>query len=156
MDEDAPPRVGDTLMFGRTPLHLAARSGDIESAERLLEKADDRELIGTPDDHGFTPLYHTAMFGNVAVMSLLLRRGADIQKADLGGLSPLHIACEKGRAEAAVVLLENGADLHASDSIGREPKAWAEAKGHVNVLAAIRDWQGARERRLLDAADGAT
>jgi ankyrin repeat protein len=127
---------GNMSRFGRTPLHLAARSGEVTDTMVLEHQA----TVNHKDDHGFTPLYHAAMFGDVRAIELLLQGGADIAACDLGGLTILHIACEKGRADAAVCLLGHGADLNALDSIGRTPQDWATDKGHDDVLQKVKAW----------------
>ena len=138
------------LRFGRTPLIMACRTGDASAVDALL--LAESSTVNTADAHGFTPLYHAAMFGHVPIIERLLdgqgegqggdvegagesAGRADIGAADLGGLTPLHIACEKGRAGAAAALLAHGADAAAVDSIGRTPRDWAEAKGHAACVA---------------------
>ena len=141
------------LRFGRTPLIMACRAGDASAVDALLLSSTESSTVNTADAHGFTPLYHAAMFGHVRIIERLLLDGqcerevddvkgaggsagrADIGAADLGGLTPLHIACEKGRAGAAAALLAHGADAATVDSIGRTPRDWAEAKGHAACVA---------------------
>ena len=127
------------MPFGRSPLHIAARSGDLEAASTHIKA--DSSLINNADDHGFTPLYHASLFGHTELMALLIRSGSDITKPDLGGLTPLHIACEKGKPAAAILLLNSGADLRSRDSIGRTPLDWAREKSHQEVLSAVEAWQ---------------
>ena len=83
--------------FGRTELHLACRSNDTAAVQRLCNISG--VSLNVKDDHGFTPLYHTAIFGNIESMRILLSAG-DI--ADLGGLTPLHIAAEKCQPQAVM------------------------------------------------------
>ena len=121
--------------FGRTPLHVAARTQGVTAA--LVSTAVEQGGINTRDDHGFSPLYTAAMFNDTAAVELLLSNRADTGSADLGGLTPLHIACEKGRTEAAVLLLRGNANPEAKDSINRTPLEWAIAKGHEATCAAL-------------------
>lgn len=127
--------------FGRTLLHVSAREGRVDDVEALLSSKDGQDVLNTTDDHGFTPLYHAAMFGHIGVIQLLLGAQADIMTSDLGGLTPLHIACEKGRAETVQCLLDHGADPSAIDSIGRVPKDWALDKGNDQVVAVLERWR---------------
>jgi len=121
--------------FGRTELHVAARACAVTA--ELVAHAVGEGGINSQDNHGFTPLYTSAMFNDTAAIKMLLANGADLAVSDLGGLTPLHIACEKGRPEAAVCLLEAGANHEAKDSINRTPLDWAVAKGHHAVQAAV-------------------
>ena len=127
------------MPFNRSPLHLAARSGDLEAASAHIKA--DPSTINNTDDHGFTPLYHASLFGHTELMALLIMSGSDIAKPNLGGLTPLHIACEKDRPAAVVLLLKSGADLRSRDSIGRTPLDWAREKSHQEVLRAVEAWQ---------------
>ena len=121
--------------FGRTQVHCAARTGGL--TPQLL--ASDHGSIDARDDHGFTPLYHASMFGDIGGIETLLGAGAALQLADLGGLTPLHIACEKGHADAVRCLLQHGANAQATDKIGRTPADWAREKGHADVLVAMEN-----------------
>ena len=125
--------------FGRTELHLACRNNDASAVRRLIDERV--EEIDTKDAHGFSGLYHAAMFGHVECMAMLLNAGACISSTDLGGLSVLHIACEKGQLAAVRLLLERGAELSTRDSIGRTPRDWAEVKGHSAILHALDEWE---------------
>jgi len=121
--------------FGRTELHLACRSNDTAAVQRLCNISG--VSLNVKDDHGFTPLYHTAIFGNIESMRILLSAGADTHIADLGGLTPLHIAAEKCQPQAVKLLLEHGANPTAKDSIGRTARDWAESKHIAIVLQAF-------------------
>jgi len=135
-----------TGKFRRTQLHIAARKQAVTA--ELVASAVKEGTINTKDNHGFTPLYHAAMFNDTAAIELLLASGADIEMADLGGLTPLHIACEKGRPAAAVCLLKAGANHDAKDSINRTPLDWAVAKGHTEVQTAVEMHLEASRGRL--------
>ena len=136
--------------YGRTPLHQAARAGNLPEVERLLQsipgkggpRNKGKAELDAVDAHGFTALYHAAMFGFVPIVVLLAGAGANIHEADLGGLTPLHIACEKNHPTAVLSLLQLGADLDRVDSIGRTATAWALDKNHNEVLKTIQTWQG--------------
>jgi hypothetical protein len=133
------------LRFGRTPLHMAARTGGELALRQLYDDGAAALDLNRTDDHGFTALYHAALFGHSRTLALLLSWGADVAKPDLGGLTALHIACEKGHAEAATCLLQHGAALDALDSIGRTPLDWARAKEHDSVVAAVEEAQRVAE-----------
>jgi hypothetical protein len=49
--------------------------------------------------------------GHVEVVSVLLERGADIDKAADDGATPLIMASQEGHGEVVSVLLEQGADI---------------------------------------------
>jgi ankyrin repeat protein len=128
--------------FDRSPLHISAKSGNVEICRALLEAVDPaaREgFLSMKTAHGFSALYCSVLSGKVDAVNLLLTYAVDLEAADLGGLRPLHIAAEKGYADIVQTLLLAGSDATAVDSIGRTALDWALAKRHqkcVSILAA--------------------
>jgi truncated hemoglobin YjbI len=72
-----------------TALHMAARRGNVEVAEALLDCGAD---IESRDSLGDTPLRRSVNCGKTAVAALLLARGADIHSTGSKGLTPLLAA----------------------------------------------------------------
>ncbi len=115
---------------GATALMMAARSGERQVLEVLLERGAD------PDrrhDTGLTAL-HFALFKPSArvhgpVVARLLAAGADPDAVDGDGLRPLHRACGHGVAEIAGALIDAGADPFLPDRTGRTPADLAPAGG---------------------------
>lgn len=68
-----------------TPLHVAARAGNVPAVELLLQyKAD----VGATDTKGATPLHYAAEGGSVEAADLLLKAGADVNARTTDGESP--------------------------------------------------------------------
>jgi len=72
-----------------TALHVAARRGNVEIAEALLDCGADREAR---DSLGETPLRRAVNCSKAAVASLLLARGADPHSRGSKGLTPVLAA----------------------------------------------------------------
>jgi truncated hemoglobin YjbI len=72
-----------------TPLHMAARRGNVGIAEALL---DCGARIDARDSLGETPLRRAVNCDKVAVAAALLRRGADARSVGSKGLTPLEAA----------------------------------------------------------------
>jgi len=72
-----------------TALHMAARRGNVEIAEALLDCGADREAR---DSLGETPLRRAVNCSKIAVASLLLARGADPYSRGSKGLTPVLAA----------------------------------------------------------------
>jgi hypothetical protein len=83
-----------------TALHMAARRGNAEIAEALL---DCGAGIDARDSLGHTPLRRSVNCGKAQVARLLLKRGADVRSRDNKGLTPLLAA----RTGAMKQLLES-------------------------------------------------
>jgi hypothetical protein len=104
------------LLSGCSPaLHRAARTGDYQAVQRLLEQGADPEEKCSPNAWAFwTPLEAAARNGHTEVVGLLLDRGADINAHSPGG-SALHWAATGGHADTVHLLLERGADFKLRD-----------------------------------------
>ncbi|KAF5293936.1 hypothetical protein FQA39_LY13641 [Lamprigera yunnana] len=106
---------------GRTPLHLAACSGNYECIKLLLDAG---ALVSIWDSaHKATPIHCTASRGFLACTKLLIRRGAEVN-AGITNKSPLHYAVQSLAAECVKELLEAGA-------IPNTPQVYTEAPLHV-------------------------
>lgn len=89
----ANPSVADKH-DGTTPLHLAARVGNAEAINALVEAGADvsvREKCS-----GYTPLHYAAVY--VQATTALLKAGADAEALDIGRETPVQRA---RRAQAA-------------------------------------------------------
>lgn len=95
---------------GLTPLHYAARDGQLESA-RLLLDAGARIDSRNPDD--ITPLIMAIGSGHADVAHFLIEQGADIHASDWYGRTPLWSAVEARNQD-----IHNGTLEHMVD---REP-----------------------------------
>jgi ankyrin repeat protein len=75
-----------------------------------------------------TPLIRAAEGGHVAIVRLLLARGADPNTTDAEGRTPLAAAAEAGYPEVVKALLDAAADPQRRDGEGRSPAE--RARGH--------------------------
>jgi uncharacterized protein len=94
---------------GSTPLLFAARVGDAESAQVLLEAGAD---VNDALPNGTSALVEAAHSGQQAVGSLLLDRGAD-PNAAAAGYTALHAAVLRGGLDLVKALLAHGANPNA-------------------------------------------
>jgi antitoxin (DNA-binding transcriptional repressor) of toxin-antitoxin stability system len=89
-------------------LREAARAGDAARIEALLAAG---APVDAPARYGQTPLYFAAEKGHLAVVRLLLDRGANVNAGDrFFGASVLDMALAGRHREVALLLLERGAD----------------------------------------------
>jgi len=86
-----------------TALHMAARRGNLDVAEALLDCGAD---IDARDSLGDTPLRRSVNCDKTQVASLLLARGADVHSTGNKGLTPLLAARTSGMKR----LLGTGSD----------------------------------------------
>jgi ankyrin repeat protein len=99
--EDRPREAHNWLRI--SPLHDAARKGDVREAEKLLEAGAD---LTARDDHlRSTPLAWAAKFGQLEMVKFLLRHGAPTSLPDdPPWATPLAWATRRGHDEIARLL----------------------------------------------------
>jgi ankyrin repeat protein len=88
---------------GQTPLHMAARRGNLAVAEALLNGGASLEAR---DTKGEAPLRRAVNCGHPDFVALLLAHGADVNTRDRHGRTPLQAA---RRPEMVALLREHGA-----------------------------------------------
>lgn len=81
---------------GLTPLVFAAREGDLESAQLLVDAG---APINETTEYGWTPLLTAINNRNYLLASYLLDKGADPNIANKGGWTPLYIATDNRNIE---------------------------------------------------------
>lgn len=81
-----------------------------------------------------TDLHRAAANGDVATITRLLSRGADIEGRDGNGRTPLLIATHGNKVDAARTLIDAGADVNAKDHIDDSAYLYAGASGHLEIV----------------------
>ncbi|KAJ7056402.1 ankyrin repeat-containing domain protein [Mycena amicta] len=108
LDNGANPNIADSR--GWTPLHQAARVGDVCMVQELLDAGAD---VAWPcvKYHGVEPLHGAVVGQHVEAARLLLEHGAEVMEWGDGDLlHPLEEAVDTANAEMVKLLLEWGAD----------------------------------------------
>eukprot|EP00798_Chlamydomonas_sp_ICE-L_P022804 gene22804-biopygen31451 len=100
--------------------------------------------------HLLTPLFVTAMIGQVECMKALLDHGADMNTLRYNNNTPLHAAAKQGNIECVKALLSHGADVSLFNNKGHTALDAAVEGGHQDVADAIRNHM----RMRTDAQQG--
>lgn len=125
---------------GYTPLHYTGFSDDgravrgaettvseegaVELATALLERG---AIVDARGENGRTPLLTAASTGQLGVVRVLLRSGADPQRREaVAGRTALHLAYQLNECDVVEELLTAGADSEAADDRGRLPSELGE------------------------------
>ena len=92
----------------RTPLDLAAREGDLEMVELLVDNG--------ANVNNYKPLHHASGKGHLEIVTYLVEHGANLNEPDIeigvDVLSPLHEAVRGGHFDVVEYLVEQGADIN--------------------------------------------
>ena len=117
------------------PLHVAARTGDLDALSALLasnhhhrndaaknntkKNTTALKFIDERDVHGRTALHLAAWANEKAIAERLLDSGADVSVGAADGVQAIHFACMKGhlgKKDDAFVLYSNRLYLHSQVS----------------------------------------
>lgn len=104
------------------PIHLAAKCGNFEVCDLLLEAAFAiRDYINSEDDGGWTPLIWACEHGHANVAKYLINKGADWQRRDVEQNLALHWAAFSDSSRITEYLLNCGCDVNATNVHGDTP-----------------------------------
>ncbi|CAE6911559.1 Kidins220 [Symbiodinium natans] len=111
----------------------AARGPDISEVEGALRRFADPN---SQDDNGWTALSFAACRGDIDMVKLLCKAGAD---PELGpdDNAPLHLAVREGCLRVVDYLLVKRCDVNQPDSYGVTPLQVAAEEGHEELLASL-------------------
>jgi ankyrin repeat protein/L-ascorbate metabolism protein UlaG (beta-lactamase superfamily) len=135
--------------YGRTPLFLAAQAGSDAGAEFLLSKGANvmaREFWGSS-----TPLHVATFSGNLRLLEVLVKHGADINAVNDEGSTPLLYISQAGRAEVMDWLIEHGAKLDARNDFHETALSYPLVNGFQGLVEKL--WPRAealKDRDLLE------
>ena len=122
---------------GFTPLHLASFFGHIEAARRLLELGAALNVVAANPSR-VQPLHSAAACRSLAVVTLLLEKGAGVNAQQHGGWIALHSAAMHGDVNMVRVLIEHGADAELTADDGSTARGLADKGGHTEVYELLR------------------
>uniref|UniRef100_A0A8C8RBY6 NFKB inhibitor epsilon n=1 Tax=Pelusios castaneus TaxID=367368 RepID=A0A8C8RBY6_9SAUR len=157
---------------GNTPLHVACEQQNLQCATELLKEPASRESpepleslqdLQLQNWQGFACLHISTLKGNLRLMGLLLRNGADINVQDgTSGKTPLHLAVENRDRKAVQYLLSKGAHVDALMynactplhlAVGRKDAGMAAMLYHSGADALLRNMEDETAQDLADGND---
>ncbi|RDW56499.1 hypothetical protein BP5796_13140 [Coleophoma crateriformis] len=129
--------------YGETALHAAARRGNNNALNQLLEAGGDinetNECLNRPLSIAASYLRSTEgdSLRYRDMIHLLIEEGAEVAFQDDASWTPLHSASSNGHVDVVKVLLENGSDVNVGDNEGWTPLRLASSRGHVDVVMVL-------------------
>merc|ERR1719509_38714 len=110
-----------TNNHGMTPLHMAVRHLHEDIINLFLEQKNHIELINAQDKDGRTPLFVCTFSKcptSIECMDILIKKGADVDKANNVGYTPLHMAAINRDVHKVTFLISKDADLSLKNQAG--------------------------------------
>lgn len=123
--------VDQANALGETPLMMAALRGSERWVLALLQRG------AKINRDGWTPLHYAASGPTLAVLRLLLERGAALDARAPNGSTALMVAAQYGSEEAVTMLLEKGADARLRDTRGRSAADLARHAGREGLASRL-------------------
>lgn len=142
LQNGANPRIGSNKAAA-TPLHIAAKKGDVELADLLLDEKKpagffsklfkSNSLIDIQDINGDTPLHIASKYAQFKMVLFLLENGANSNKLDRNGENSIHALCHghislpsskiNERVKIANILIQYGCNSKLKSKSGITPES---------------------------------
>ncbi|KAF5198294.1 Ankyrin-1 [Thalictrum thalictroides] len=131
-----PLAVNSRDKHSRTPLHLAAWSGQTEVVNYLCKNKAD---VGAAAMDDMGAIHFAAQKGHVEVVRALLLSGVSIKTINRKGLTPLHYAAQGSHLDLVQYLVRKGASLTTMTKAGKTPLDLATKVEVVSFLKGCQD-----------------
>lgn len=118
---------------GKKSIHLAVENNNTKAVESILS-GQGKKNVNAIDDSGWTSLHYAAQNGNLDMVKLLIKNGAEFKAMDKDGRAPIHIAAFYGRTNIVEFFIDSKIPIDwKSDKSGITPLHWAAEGGHLNA-----------------------
>ncbi|MGB0894458.1 MAG: ankyrin repeat domain-containing protein [Parashewanella sp.] len=118
---------------GWTPLKGAVSENHYFLVKQLLAQNADPNITDKLEGECWAPLHNAAKIGDVKMILLLVKKGADINKKDAAGNTPLAQAVLHGNLSAVQLLIKKGADINSQNTLGETPLMLAAQESHLDM-----------------------
>lgn len=123
--------INERNAYETTALQLAARDGNLEIMEILIDNGADVNL--GESWLKIAPLHVAARNGNIAMLKLLIENGADMNIENHTGAKPIHYAARAGHSDVVDLLLAKGVDVNSRDAEDYTPLHNSTYNGHMDL-----------------------
>ena len=139
--------VNVTTMWHKTALSTAAEQDETVDIVQML--LDNNAEINEPGTR-YPPLIVAARQESMAVLQLLIDRGANVESGDLFCRTALRVAALSGRERAVRLLIENGAAIEAPNSLGNTVLFTAAGSDGLSKVVKLLLEKGANTEAIGD------
>lgn len=126
-------------LAGPLDLFMCSKLGLLARVQKLLENEKVLAKLEAPEpESGNTALILAAKNGKLAVIELLLEKGANVNAKGYANLTALHYACRFDMLEVTHHLVNNaGADINAGDEVDNKPLHEAARMGNLKCVEVL-------------------
>ena len=136
---DANGKSLDSKFGDETPLHIAARCGNLKTVDLLLKHGANVNTHLIKKYYAYTPLILASKGKYDKVVNLLIQNGADINAQDFPYFrTALHYAVMNNDTAVVDILFTNGVDLAIKDYNDLTPVNEADYRGSKEMKALFR------------------
>ncbi|CDW85825.1 dhhc zinc finger domain containing protein [Stylonychia lemnae] len=147
---------------GYSPLHFAAYKNNekmaeilclfvlgrykntlLDDNERIIREATLKEWVNKQSrgDEGFTPLHFASFHGNIQLIRMLMKYGANIEAKNKLDINMLHVAAQGDQPASLNFFRLQGLDINSRDRKQSTPLHWAAFSGAELALSYILAWE---------------
>ncbi|KAK1327004.1 hypothetical protein QJS10_CPA01g03017 [Acorus calamus] len=126
-----PLAVNSRDRHSRTPLHLAAWSGQTEVVMYLCNNKAD---VGAAAMDNMGAIHFASQKGHTEIIRILLSSGVSVKATNRKGFMPLHYAIQGSHLDLIKYLVRKGASLSAKTKAGKTPLDLASDEVRAFVL----------------------
>ena len=128
------------------PLHIAADSGDLHTAQLLVQA---KTNLSVSDARCFTAAGLACKNGHYEIVQLLLDAKTNVNAANGQAWTNLHIAACSGNSQCVVSLIDGKASVGSYNKDGMTPLQLAQEHGHHQVCDLLTKAESKWQARML-------
>eukprot|EP00796_Vickermania_ingenoplastis_P004339 gene4339-3153_t len=115
----------------------SAKSRDLNGCQQQL--TENPALLNAAEAGGYTALHFAAFNGDVALIDLLVSKGAELDTTNFDGNTPLVMAVKGRQPDAICALAKAGASLDKATSLGSTAIHHAASMGYIDCMKLLQE-----------------